>query len=159
MSDDNKKKTQKQVAPANLYEAMLAFQSLSVAAVKSGKNPAFKSNYATLEAVIEAVEQAHQFGLCFMQHIEYERGANDETLAFVRTVVIHAPSGQTNDKTVVPIFLGKAHNPMQALGSGITYAKRYGLQSAFGLPSEDDDANGANVNGGQPIKVTQTTEW
>ena len=159
MTNNKDIENKKQDAPSNLYEGMLAFQSLSVAAVKSGKNPAFKSNYATLEAVIEAVEQAHQFGLCFMQHIEYERGVNGETLAFVRTVVIHAPSGQTNDQTVVPIFLGKAHNPMQALGSGITYAKRYGLQSAFGLPSEDDDADGANVNGGQPIKVTQTSEW
>jgi hypothetical protein len=30
------------------------------------------------------------------------------------------------------------------MGSGITYAKRYGLQSALGLPSEDDDANDAS---------------
>jgi hypothetical protein len=29
------------------------------------------------------------------------------------------------------------------MGSGITYAKRYGLQSLFGLPSEDDDGNKA----------------
>jgi hypothetical protein len=158
MSDNTQKKTKKQDTPSNLYEAMLAFQSLSVAAVKSGKNPAFKSNYATLEAVIEAVDQAHQFGLCFMQHIEYDKGEDGNTLAYVRTVVIHAPSGETNDQTVVPIYLGKAHNPMQALGSGITYAKRYGLQSAFGLPSEDDDANSTNVNGGTPV-VTQTTEW
>ena len=28
-------------------------------------------------------------------------------------------------------------------GPGITYAKRYGLQAAFGLPSEDDDGNKA----------------
>lgn len=159
MSNNTENKSKKQSAPTNLYEAMLAFQSLSVAAVKEGKNPAFKSNYATLEAVIKAVEQAHQFGLCFMQHIEYDRDEAGNTLSFVRTVVIHAPSGQTNDQTVVPIFLGKAHNPMQALGSGITYAKRYGLQSAFGLPSEDDDANGANQNGGQPVTVTQTSEW
>ena len=30
------------------------------------------------------------------------------------------------------------------MGSGITYAKRYGLQSMFGLPSEDDDGNEAS---------------
>ena len=33
-------------------------------------------------------------------------------------------------------------NPHQ-MGSGITYAKRYGLQSLYGLPSEDDDGNKA----------------
>jgi len=30
------------------------------------------------------------------------------------------------------------------MGSGITYAKRYGLQSLLGLPSEDDDGNDAS---------------
>ena len=34
-------------------------------------------------------------------------------------------------------------NP-QAMGSGITYAKRYGLQAAFGIPSEEDDGNAAS---------------
>lgn len=159
MSDDNQKQNKKQVTPSNLYGAMLEFQKLSVSAVKSGKNPAFKSNYATLEAVIEAVEQAQQFGLCFMQHIEYEQGSEGNVLAFVRTVVIHAPSGEVNDRTVVPIFLGKAHNPMQALGSGITYAKRYGLQSAFGLPSEDDDGNGAGTGVKPVVQNTTVTEW
>tara|TARA_R110000744_G_scaffold55042_2_gene116511 strand:- start:298 stop:543 length:246 start_codon:yes stop_codon:yes gene_type:complete len=33
------------------------------------------------------------------------------------------------------------------LGSGITYAKRYGLQSLYGLPSEDDDGNQAKGSG------------
>ena len=30
------------------------------------------------------------------------------------------------------------------MGSGITYAKRFGLQSMLGLPSEDDDGNEAS---------------
>jgi hypothetical protein len=29
------------------------------------------------------------------------------------------------------------------MGSAITYARRYGLQSAAGIPSEDDDGEGA----------------
>jgi hypothetical protein len=29
------------------------------------------------------------------------------------------------------------------MGSAVTYARRYGLQSAVGLPSEDDDGEGA----------------
>jgi len=39
------------------------------------------------------------------------------------------------------------------MGSGITYAKRYGLQAAFGLPSEDDDGNAASV---APKRMVQT---
>ena len=34
-------------------------------------------------------------------------------------------------------------NP-QKIGSAITYAKRYTLQSVYGLPSEDDDGNEAS---------------
>ena len=36
-----------------------------------------------------------------------------------------------------------AKNDPQGMGSAITYARRYTLQSAAGLPSEDDDANAA----------------
>jgi len=38
------------------------------------------------------------------------------------------------------------------LGSGITYAKRYGLQSLYGLPSEDDDGNSAKEGKAVPLK-------
>ena len=31
------------------------------------------------------------------------------------------------------------------MGSAITYARRYGLQSACGVPSEDDDGNAASA--------------
>jgi hypothetical protein len=33
------------------------------------------------------------------------------------------------------------------MGSAISYAKRYGLQSIFGLPSDDDDGEIANKVG------------
>jgi hypothetical protein len=33
----------------------------------------------------------------------------------------------------------------QGMGSAITYARRYGLQSACGIPSEDDDGNAASA--------------
>jgi hypothetical protein len=41
--------------------------------------------------------------------------------------------------------LTKDNTDPQKMGSGITYAKRYGLQSVFGLPSEDDDGNSASM--------------
>ena len=51
-------------------DAMLAFQKLQVSAVKSGNNPHFKSNYATLEEVIKAASQANEFGLYFTQPLD-----------------------------------------------------------------------------------------
>ena len=45
----------------------------------------------------------------------------------------------------LPIIMSQANyeNP-QKIGYAITYAKRYTLQSVYGLPSEDDDGNEAS---------------
>jgi len=141
---DNKTNIKKAVPSKeyNLKTAMLEFQKLSISASKDGKNPHFKSNYATLEAVIEAVNQGNQFGLYFTQEITYVFHAEHEVpVPAVRTTVHHI----NDDNTYVsecPIILQPAslQNP-QKLGAAITYLKRYTLQSVYGLPSEDDDGN------------------
>ena len=40
------------------------------------------------------------------------------------------------------------------MGSAVTYARRYGLQSAAGIPSQDDDGNAASA----PRKPLMTKE-
>jgi len=125
----------------NLKTAMLEFQKLSISASKDGKNPHFHSNYATLEAVIEAVNQGNKFGLYFTQEISYIQDLEYTPTPVVRTTVHHI----NDDNSYVsecPIILQPAslQNP-QKLGAAITYLKRYTLQSVYGLPSEDDDGN------------------
>ena len=126
----------------NLKTAMHEFQKLSISASKDGKNPHFQSNYATLEAVIEAVNQGNKFGLYFTQEITYVFHAEHAVpVPAVRTTVHHI----NDDNTYIsecPIILQPAslQNP-QKLGAAITYLKRYTLQSVYGLPSEDDDGN------------------
>ena len=115
--------------------------SYAVSASKDSKNPHFKSSYASLEAVISAANEATQFGICFTQEIDFEFNG-DAGMTFVRTVLIHAPSGEQRTSRT-PIRSKDPADP-QKMGSGITYAKRYGLQSALGLPSEDDDGNEAS---------------
>ena len=128
--------------------ALLEFQKLAVTAKKDGKNPHFRSNYSTLESVIEAVKQGNQFGLFFTQEMTYDYISNDDgsnvVVPVVSTKVMHE-----HDDTVIesklPIMLAQANmeNP-QKIGSAITYYKRYTLQSVYGLPSEDDDGNVAS---------------
>jgi len=134
-----------------LNEALLAFQGLQVAAQKDGKNPHFKSNYSTLESVINAVSYGQQFGLCFTQEIDFEI-ADGEVLQFVRTSLIHAPSGEQRQSRT-PILTRDKTDP-QKMGSGVSYAKRYGLQSIFGIPSGDDDGNAASTRPA-PVKSEQ----
>ncbi len=38
----------------------------------------------------------------------------------------------------------------QAYGSAMTYARRYGLITAFGVPAEDDDGNAASRSAARP---------
>ena len=133
----------------NIKTALLAFQKLAVTAKKDGKNPHFRSNYSTLESVIEAVKQGNQFGLLFTQEMGYEILYNEETGANMTVPVVKTKIMHEHDDTVIeselPIMLAKANmeNP-QKIGSAITYYKRYTLQSLFGLPSEDDDGNVAS---------------
>ena len=133
-------------------DAMLAFQQLAVSAVKDGKNPHFKSTYSTLEDVIAAARQANQFGLYFMQPLDIVT-IGDQVVQIVRTEIVFAKNG--DKRTSICPIRSKDNQDPQKMGSGITYAKRYSLQAAFGLPSEDDDGNAASS--GQP--ANQNTEW
>ena len=62
-------------------------------------------------------------------------------LVSVETRLIHN-SGEWMSGTCSA--LPRDHKNVQAVGSTITYLKRYGLQSMTGCPSEDDDGNAAS---------------
>ena len=150
------------VACKSLKQGMLEFQKLAVTAKKDGKNPHFRSNYSTLESVISAANQGNQFGLFFTQEIDYiwvsHRDATSEVV--VVTTVRHEHDEETF-VSKLPIILSAINmeNP-QKIGSAITYAKRYTLQSVYGLPSEDDDANEASNPAPKlvPTISTKTTD-
>ncbi len=127
---------EKQNNELRLASAMNKFQELSISADTSGNNPHFKSTYSTLADVIKACRQGNQFGLFFTQHVTEIEGRS-----YVKTVVRHTNDTDTYD-ACVPVPCANPTNAHQ-FGSGITYAKRFGLQSLYGLPSEDDDGNGA----------------
>ena len=155
--------------PKNITEAFNKFQDLNITALKDSSNPYFKSTYADLTSVINAVNQGTQFGLKFNQFVEFEThmvtksredimkdGTKSITTAqvlerdiWVRTVVNHILVGEVECR--VPVLIkGSDKDDPQKMGSAITYAKRYGLQSIYGL-GQDDDGNLAsgkeNTNG------------
>lgn len=126
--------------PQNFDEAMLAFQMEAVAATKGGENPHFKSSYSTLEEVMTAAREANKYGLYFMQPLDLIT-VGEQVVQVVKTTIIHAPTKEAR-VSMCPIRSKDPADP-QKMGSGITYAKRYSLQAAMGLPSEDDDGNAA----------------
>jgi hypothetical protein len=113
-----------------LFSALAGAQSQLKAALKDSTNPHFKSRYADLESVIEAMRVPFAAnGLAFMQSV------SDDS-QFLKTIIVHE-SGE-NFTTQVPLIITK--NDMQGVGSAITYARRYGLAAACGISQTDDDA-------------------
>jgi len=129
---------------ASLASAMAAAFAKIEAATKSANNPHFKSKYADLGSVIDAIKPALvEHGLFFTQQPTHSDGA-----VAVETVLRHA-GGEAISLGTVVVPVNK--NDAQAYGSALTYARRYGLVTAFGVPTEDDDGNAA-VAGGQSSK-------
>lgn len=126
---------------ASIAKALAAFQQDVTQPKKSAKNPHFKSTYVPLDNVVESIaETAPKHGLSYIQTTVTE---NDK--AGVQTLLMHE-SGEWIEFEPLLLPIGQKATP-QAVGSAITYARRYSLSSVFGLASEvDDDANGANDN-------------
>ena len=104
------------------------------AATKDSTNPHFKSKYADLTSIIGAVKPPLiKHGLFFTQRcMPSEDGVSVET-------VLHHASGEKESLGVLYVPANK-RDP-QGFGSALTYARRYALQTAFGVPTEDDDGN------------------
>lgn len=120
----------------NLAAAYVQAQAEIGAAIKGNTNPHFKSKYADLGAVMDAVKPTlAKYGLGFVQEVTEREGG-----VYVETVILHK-SGESYRTGKLPMPAPK-QDP-HGYGSAITYAKRYSLQAAFGVPSEDDDGNKA----------------
>jgi hypothetical protein len=115
-----------------LATALAKAQAEIVGAKKDSANPFFKSDYADLASVWMACRKPLTAnGLAVVQMPIMEAGA-----VAVSTLLLHA-SGQWVRSTLHanPKDLGP-----QAVGSVITYLRRYALASMAGVPQIDDDA-------------------
>ena len=118
-----------------LNAALCKAQSEMGPARKGKVNPAFRSNYADLASVIEAVQPLHDNGLAYMQLVD-TAGA----VVTVQTVLLHI-SGQSMK---CGLMTARAKDESaQAIGSALTYLRRYSLMTACGIASADDDGQAA----------------
>jgi len=118
-----------------LAEAFSKAQGAMVGAHKGSDNPFFKSRYSDLASVMEAIRKPFaDNGLSFIQAPAFADGR-----VSITTRIMHS-SGQWMESTLdVPVSKLDA----QAVGSAISYGKRYALQSMAGVPSIDDDGEAA----------------
>ena len=141
-----------EIPTPELNAALCKAQSEMGPARKGKVNPAFRSNYADLASVIEAVQPLHDNGLAYSQLV-----AVDGDIVGVRTVLRHI-SGQTLDCGSMTARAKDAS--AQAIGSALTYLRRYSLMTACGIASADDDGQSAGRPSAPQSTPTQSpTTW
>jgi hypothetical protein len=124
--------------------AMHKAQRKIKAALKDSTNPHFRSKYADLSSVVEAVkEPLSSEGIVFLQGV-----SGVENGVAVETMLLHV-SGEWMSST---LEIPASKHDAQGYGSAITYGRRYGLQAMCGVPAEDDDGNAATASA--PSKIT-----
>lgn len=121
-----------------LAKALVNAQSKMGSAVKGSSNPYFKSKYADLNSVIQACkEHLNSEGISVLQPV-----VSDASGDYVETILLHTSGQSYSSKMRLRM---QKENDMQAYGSAISYARRYGLQSLVFLPSSDDDDGEASI--------------
>jgi hypothetical protein len=120
----------------DLTIALAKFHSIVGKIKKDAKNPFFKSSYASLSHILDEIAEPLQIsGLVISQFPDGDS---------LTTMLIHAETGQyLSASYTMPV--AKQNDP-QALGSSISYARRYAVSSILSLQIDDDDAEGA-MNG------------
>lgn len=122
-----------------IFAALTAAQGKLDNATKSSKNPHLRNSYADLTSVITCVRPVFaEHDLALVQSPEY-----DGERLVMATRIIHK-SGEWIEG-IVPVIFGesKGINIMQALGSAISYSRRYGAMAMTSLGTEDNDGHSA----------------
>lgn len=119
-----------------LSTALCKAQKSMGSASKDSVNPFFKSDYADLLSVVNAVKVPFsENGLSYSQFPIFNDG-----FVGVETILMHESGEWIESELLLPMKKPDA----QAAGSAITYARRYALQAIAGIPAEDDDGNSAS---------------
>ena len=130
-----------------IVPALLNAQSEMPAVTKDGTNPHFQSKYASLPSIFSACFPVLNKSdlLCIQSPGVSERGTVRLT-----TVLMHK-SGQWIAGTLV---MPTGKDTAQAVGSALTYARRYSFCAMLGIVAdEDDDGNTATGKGGNGPKA------
>ena len=118
-----------------LAAALAKAQSEIEGAVKDKSNPAFRSKYADLGAVWDAIREPltkNQLSV-----VQFPR--RTATGVAVRTMLLHSSGQWLAGEMEVPCTKQDAHG----VGSATTYERRFSLSAVVGVAPMDDDGNAA----------------
>lgn len=122
----------------SLFAALSAAQGEMPTIPKDATNPHFRSKFAPLDTIVEAVApilSAH--GLAWSSFPSYDDAGNPT----LRYTLAHGASGEREDGVML-LLLGKT-DP-QGQGSAITYARRYAISAVLNIVA-DEDVDGEGI--------------
>jgi hypothetical protein len=125
-------------------DALAKAQAEMGGAAKDATNPHFRSKYPTLASVCEACDPLAKHGIAYLQPTRAE-GIH----VTVTTLLVHS----SGEWIAEDLTLTAGQNTPQAVGSAITYGRRYGLAAMVGIAPEDDDGEAAEPRNA-PAHVT-----
>lgn len=133
---------------AEIYKRLAVFNG-KVSTIPKGKdNPFFKSKYADLPTIWQAISQPlNEAGLVVIQSVGHEHGVT-QTDDVITTRVVEPDSGQYIEDTAILHLVpdGSDRITPQAHGSAVTYMRRYSLVTILGLICDvDDDGNSGSA--------------
>lgn len=108
---------------------------------KDSENPHFKNRYASLEACIDAVNNAIKETKSPLDFAGRNYYAADGLIHSELVLILVVP-GLGVHKEVFDCSLPISKMTPQEGGSGISYARRYGIKGTFGMVDTDDDDDG-----------------
>ena len=133
----------------NISKALLNAQRTMGNAKKDSNNPYYKSSYADLNSIREvAIPALNSNDITVLQPTVTINGKN-----YVQTLLLHVSGEWLSSETEV--VTGKPNDP-QAHGSGLSYARRYGLQSFLNIGAVDDDAESSMSRSNASTTATTT---
>ncbi|WP_050632222.1 ERF family protein [Bacillus andreraoultii] len=152
------KQTEKKELYKSLVKAINELQNPS----NSADNPYFNSKYVPLANIIDIAKPVlGKYNLAVMQvpFVMYEAVGNpnsmkERAIVKIMTTILHE-NGESLE--FPPILLKAGGDTPHAIGSAITYGRRYSLTSILGIAGKEDDDDGNNASNGQ-IERQQTSQ-
>lgn len=117
--------------------ALSKAQAKITGALTDSSNPFFKSKYADLASVMDAIRiPFSENELSVTQLVEEKEGKH-----YLITMLMHSSGEYVT--SAYPLIIKDLNNP-QSIGSVMTYARRYNLAAVSGVAQVDDDGEAAN---------------
>lgn len=149
-------------AAKSFKEAMVGFQSkkpelkkTQKAKFKTSKGQDKEYAYASLPHVQGQIDPiASSFGLSYSWKQKQDSGSITITCE-----VSHVDGHVEKNSMTAPYDASGNKNEIQAIGSTVTYLKRYTLEGAFGLSTDKDDDGNAGNSSRKPELVPGSEKW